>query len=106
VNANGDVLWSTAAGGVAICNLAGAQQDPRITSDGNGGAIITWQSDQTGNGNWDIYAQCVDRDGEICEAIGIEEVPNFSEIGLIILVLSLGVVGVVLIRRSIRARAA
>jgi hypothetical protein len=40
VNATGVVQW--AAYGVAICTAAGSQGDPQLTSDGTGGAIITW----------------------------------------------------------------
>ena len=47
----------------AICNASGIQQDPQITSDGSGGAIITWQDERSGN--WDIYAQRVDSGGNV-----------------------------------------
>jgi hypothetical protein len=55
VNASGTVLWT--ANGVTICNATGGQSSPRITSDGAGGAIITWQDSR--GGNLDIYAQRV-----------------------------------------------
>ncbi|MFQ5601009.1 MAG: hypothetical protein ACE5G2_10715, partial [Candidatus Krumholzibacteriia bacterium] len=60
VDASGTVLWT--GGGVAICTATGDQTRPRITSDGSGGAIITWQDDRSG-GNSDIYAQRVDASG-------------------------------------------
>jgi hypothetical protein len=47
-----------------ICTLAGYDQfDVSMAQDGNGGAIITWVDSR--NGNWDIYAQRIDRDGNI-----------------------------------------
>jgi hypothetical protein len=50
-------------GGFAISNGSGNQVNPRITSDGHGGALITWQS-TSGNGH-DIYAQRVSGDGVV-----------------------------------------
>jgi hypothetical protein len=59
VNGSGTVQWTE--NGVAIYNGGGAQQGPRIISDGERGAIITWQGDETGN--WDIRAQRVNENG-------------------------------------------
>jgi hypothetical protein len=59
VDASGNVLWT--ADGVAICTATGNQDDTQITSDGAGGAIITWRDYR--NGTADIYAQSVDRNG-------------------------------------------
>ena len=61
VDSDGVVQWT--ADGVAICTAADNQYDPQITSDGSGGAIITWQDERL----WppDIYAQRVDSDGNI-----------------------------------------
>jgi hypothetical protein len=53
--ASGSVQWTT--DGVAVCTSTGAQQSPRICSDGTGGAVITWQDSRTGS--LDIYAQRV-----------------------------------------------
>jgi len=58
-----DPAWP--ADGVALCNAAGSQDDPRITSDGAGGAIIVWTDERSGAGDWDIYAQRIDGDGAI-----------------------------------------
>ena len=49
--------------GVAICTAPGHQYDSQITSDGAGGAIITWEDWRSGRG--DIYCQRYDRDGVI-----------------------------------------
>jgi len=66
--------------GVAICTATNDQEDPRITSEGSGGAIITWaDSRDSGTTGVDIYARRVDSsgstpwtaDGEvICNATG------------------------------------
>jgi len=61
VNANGVVQW--AADGVAISAAAGDQQFPKISSDGAGGAIITWQDQRSGA--WDLYAQRVNASGVV-----------------------------------------
>jgi hypothetical protein len=61
VGAGGNVLWT--ANGVAICTSSGAQLYPHLVSDGAAGAIITWQDYRAGN--YDIYAQRVDADGNV-----------------------------------------
>ena len=65
INSSGDTLWTTApGGGVAICTDGSDQVDPSISSDGSGGAIITWV-DLRNNGttNYDIYAQRINSSG-------------------------------------------
>ncbi|MEW6553779.1 MAG: hypothetical protein AB1384_05785, partial [Actinomycetota bacterium] len=60
VNASGTPLWT--ADGVGIRTAAAGSTDyPQITSDGSGGAIITWQDYRSGK--WDIYAQRVNASG-------------------------------------------
>ena len=56
VDANGNVLWT--ANGVPISTAAYAQRYPTIVTDGNGGAIITWDDYRS---YWwsDIYSQRV-----------------------------------------------
>jgi hypothetical protein len=62
VSAGGGVLWTL--DGVAACLTAGLQSDPRITSDGNGGAILTWYAPTSAsNPTPDIYAQRVNSAG-------------------------------------------
>jgi hypothetical protein len=53
IEVNGSAAWPTADGTV-ICDASGAQSDPRLCPDSNGGAIIAWQDQRTGV---DIYAQ-------------------------------------------------
>jgi hypothetical protein len=61
INNSGVLLWDK--DGVPICTAAGNQSNPCIICDGVGGAIIVWQD--TRNGNSDIYAQRIDKDGSI-----------------------------------------
>jgi len=61
INLNGDSLWTV--NGVAICNATNWQQFPVLVSDGEGGAIITWQDYR--NGNYDVYTQKIDVFGSI-----------------------------------------
>jgi hypothetical protein len=60
INAVGVVQW--AGNGVAICTAGGDQYTPAITSDGAGGAIITWV-DFRGGTYSDIYAQRINASG-------------------------------------------
>jgi hypothetical protein len=60
VNASGAAQW--APNGVGVCLAANGQRFPQLTSDGNGGAVITWQDARTNNIP-DIYAQKIDSDG-------------------------------------------
>ena len=74
--------------GVAVCTATGYpayQEYPTITSDGAGGAVITWQDYRSGD--YDIYVQCVDAAGNIkwttdgiavCTATGYQENPDIS----------------------------
>ena len=60
VDASGNALWTP--DGVAVCVQGGDQSDPRLVSDGAGGAIIVWEDARTTT-NFDIYVQRVDADG-------------------------------------------
>jgi hypothetical protein len=60
VDANGDTLWT--ADGVPICTVASNCGDPQLMGDGSGGTIITWRDSR--NGNYDIYAQRLDANGD------------------------------------------
>ena len=86
MNASGTKLW--AANGVAICTAAGSQLNPQLTSDGSGGAIITWQDQRMGT--YDIYAQLLDASGNvkwasdgvaICEADSNQTYPELTSDG-------------------------
>ncbi len=61
IASSGDTLW--AATGVDLFSEMASKSDPRIASDGNGGAIVVWR-DYAG-GNDDIFAQRIDADGVI-----------------------------------------
>jgi hypothetical protein len=62
VDGSGKLLWP--ANGVPICTTACNERCRDITSDGDGGAIITWSDDRTGSG-CDVYAQRVDASGRV-----------------------------------------
>ncbi|MCK5219388.1 hypothetical protein KAR10_07700, partial [bacterium] len=59
VDNNGNTLWT--ANGCIICNEANDQIYPDIIADQAGGAIITWNDKR--DGNYDIYGQRVDNNG-------------------------------------------
>lgn len=62
VDADGDTLWQ--ANGIDVCtNSPPNVWTPRLVSDGSGGAIITWRDNRT-PGEYYIYAQRVDADGD------------------------------------------
>lgn len=60
VDQNGNVLWTP--GGVPVCACIGDQTSPRAISDGNGGAIITWTGNESGEA---IVAARIDADGNV-----------------------------------------
>ena len=81
VDSWGKVTWT--ANGIAICIASGNQEYTQITSDGQGGAIITWQDGR--GSNKDIYAQKVLQDGGtpwttngvlVCNAWGDQVIPQ------------------------------
>jgi hypothetical protein len=51
------------ANGNPIASATGNQYLPMAVTDGAGGAIVVWQDGRHGTGNYDIYAQRVDGDG-------------------------------------------
>jgi len=61
INASGAVQWTT--DGVALCTEAANQSEPAITSDGAGGAIVSWQDSRSGAPG--LYAQRVNASGVI-----------------------------------------
>ena len=61
INSTGGVNWT--ANGVVICDSSTTQSNPKLVSDGEGGAIITW--DDLRNGNQDVYAQRVNSTGGV-----------------------------------------
>lgn len=60
VNSTGSTLWKL--NGVAVCTAGNDQYNPTISSDGSGGAIITWQDLRSGT-EYNIYAQHVNSTG-------------------------------------------
>ena len=71
VDAGGNPQWTAEGVGIRTTSLNSAA-NPQITSDGSGGAIITWQDVRSGK--WDIYAQKVDAGGNpqwTAEGVGI-----------------------------------
>lgn len=61
INANGIVQWAT--DGVPVSTAIYDQRNPAITSDGAGGAIITWADSR--NGLTDIYTQRISASGAV-----------------------------------------
>jgi hypothetical protein len=87
VNASGAVEWTI--DGVALCTATGYQMDPTMSSDGGGGAIVTWESSPNAE-NWDIYTQRVNASGAvqwttdgvaICIAAGDQWYPTITSDG-------------------------
>jgi len=62
VNSAGTALWT--ADGIRLCAASGNEVDPRIISDGAGGAFVAWIDYRAGS-HTDIYAQHVDSLGVI-----------------------------------------
>ena len=86
INGAGVPQWTV--DGVAICTAGNTQDHPEITTDGAGGAIITWQDMRAGNLN--IYARRVNAAGApqwtsdgvaICTATGNQELPKILSDG-------------------------
>lgn len=61
VSANGVAQWSP--NGIPICTGTGDQLVPHITTDGSGGAIVTWNDSRAGLS--DIYCQHISLNGEL-----------------------------------------
>ena len=62
ISSTGSVIWDV--NGTEICTTNESQSVPQITSDGAGGAIITWTDFRNGN-NYDIYAQKINSTGSV-----------------------------------------
>lgn len=61
IDRDGLIQWADT--GIAVCRAPGNQWRHLAYPDGEGGAIIVW--DDYRDGNWDIYAQRIDADGNI-----------------------------------------
>lgn len=86
INAAGSAFWTS--DGLPVCTADGSQYYPTATSDGAGGAIITWYDSRAGE--YDIYAQRVSSSGStlwtsggvpICSANGSQENPQIASDG-------------------------
>ncbi|MGD1047741.1 MAG: T9SS type A sorting domain-containing protein [Candidatus Krumholzibacteriaceae bacterium] len=62
IDASGTVQWT--ANGKVICNGPNTQQSQCVVSDDVGGAIIAW-TDYRSGANWILYAQRIDRLGNV-----------------------------------------
>ncbi|MHA1293876.1 MAG: hypothetical protein ACTSQJ_14560 [Promethearchaeota archaeon] len=76
INSSGAIQWTP--NGVIICTAQNAQNNPEITSDGLGGAIITWQDSRSGS-NSDIYAQRINSNGVVQWTLNGNVVCNAAE---------------------------
>jgi hypothetical protein len=66
VDSSGTVQWT--ANGIAICTAANSQYDPRLASDGKGGAYITWQDYRKGSDcNFDAFEEQTNFNLEVCK---------------------------------------
>ena len=78
VSADGDTLWQ--ANGINVCTDVPSQWTPKLVSDGGGGAIIVWRDNRT-PGEFYIYAQRVDADGDTlwtADGIPLCKVTNYQ----------------------------
>jgi len=58
-----NIMWT--AGDAVLSSRSGGQGGLSSISDGSGGAIVAWSDSRNGGGDWDIYAQRVDGDGNV-----------------------------------------
>jgi hypothetical protein len=82
----------------AICTATGAQLNFAITSDGSGGAIITWQDLRGGSTNAfsDIYAQRISAEGVVLWAEGGVAVCTATSVQATPLIISDGTGGAII----------
>ncbi len=88
LSATGSPLWT--ANGIAICTQAGHQVDPKVVSDGAGGAIIVWTDGRTAPTGDDLYAQRVNANGtpqwtaggvNVCNSMGSQTLSTVGSDG-------------------------
>jgi hypothetical protein len=73
----GNMLWQN--DGVQVCGVQLSQNNQKITTDGNFGAIITWDDRRAGTSIYDIYSQRVDSSGNLLwnpEGVAISIAPG------------------------------
>ena len=87
VSSNGIIQWPNYLyGGVQVSSGNGGAKSPQISTDSNGGAIITWEANF--NQNYNIYAERVNSLGnaqwnpyygiEVCASIGDQNSPQLE----------------------------
>lgn len=71
--------------GVPVCGQAGAQLEPALAEDGDGGAWVAWRDERSSLTGADIYARHVDKNGvtlggaggiPVCVASGAQTAPT------------------------------
>lgn len=87
ISSVGALSWT--ANGVSVCSSPDAQINPRIETDGSGGAVIVWQ-DKRNALDYNIYAQRVDATGAtiwfsngvlVCNSTGTQSNPKIEPDG-------------------------
>ncbi|MBI3765711.1 MAG: T9SS type A sorting domain-containing protein [Ignavibacteriales bacterium] len=87
-NAIGSALWST--NGQVVCSDVSDQLEPKLISDGKGGAIIAWTAYRLGSGTTDVYSQRILANGQpawqpdgvsICNAVNAQWNPQLVDDG-------------------------
>ncbi|HTX18761.1 MAG TPA: hypothetical protein VMG34_08880, partial [Bacteroidota bacterium] len=63
LNSSGQRQWSDS--GANVCVNTAPQENPAITSDGNGGATIVWSDNRSSGANENIYGQRVNAAGSV-----------------------------------------
>ena len=63
IDSSGNLLWSV--NGVAVAFGGTFQIDPKLASDGNHGAIVTWRAGDGSSMDGHIYAQRIDGTGQL-----------------------------------------
>jgi len=63
IDAYGNILWDPS--GVQVCLVNGDQHEPKICSDSKGGAVIAWTDFRKKDGSSTVYAQKIDKDGNL-----------------------------------------
>ncbi len=61
INASGNEVFTP--GGMVVCSAVGTQRYPRITADGAGGAIVTWEDFRDESDKSSLYAQRINASG-------------------------------------------
>lgn len=67
IDLHGEPVWSAS---VATVSVAGSQSSPEIIPSGTGGAIIVWIDSRSPTESYDIYAQCINAQGQVLWPLG------------------------------------